>query len=249
MNLLGLALFIRENKFPNTLYVADSGDPFYRSQQTKRAFYFYFLEKYVYKKFKYLSVPAEESVGAYSGLIEDFKIKIIPQGFNLEKVKLSKPKEQDKIVFAYSGVFYSDIRNPEFLFQALLNLDIDYQFDIYLREKEDFSTRLLKIYKELLGDKLNIKYGLIREDLLYELSSVDFLINIENRTSTQIPSKLIDYAITKRPIYSCNSENYKEEDFLRFLNRDYSSSKYVDASKYDIKIIAGKFINLLKRAE
>jgi hypothetical protein len=249
MNLLGLALFIRKNKHPNTLYVADSGDPFYRSQQIKRAFYFYFIEKYVYQKFDYLSVPAKASMSAYTGLIEDYKIKIIPQGFNLEKVKLNKPSEHGKIIFAYSGVFYLDIRNPEFLFKTLLKLDVDFRFDIYLRERDASVSKLIKTYQDKLGDKLNIKYGLKREDLIYELSSVDFLINIENKTTNQIPSKLIDYAITRRPIYSCNSQNYNEKDFIKFLNRNYSSSKYIDASKYDIKLIAEEFISLLKSGE
>ena len=77
-----LAISYVKKSFPNskTLFVADSGDPFYRSQQTKRAPYFYFLEKYIYKQFDFLTVPAEASIEAYKGLIKYNKIKIIPQG-------------------------------------------------------------------------------------------------------------------------------------------------------------------------
>ena len=111
-----LAISYVKKSFPNskTLFVADSGDPFYRSQQTKRAPYFYFLEKYIYKQFDFLTVPAEASIEAYKGLIKYNKIKIIPQGFNLENIKLAERPHNELVTFAYSGVFYLDIRNLSF---------------------------------------------------------------------------------------------------------------------------------------
>jgi len=249
MNHLGMALVKKQITNPRTIFVADSGDPFYRSQQTKRAPYFYYLEKYIYKKFDFLTVPAEASLNAYKGLIELNKIKIIPQGFNMENIKLGKVSPSEKITFAYSGVFYLDIRNPEFLLKTLVDLDIDFRFDIYLRHKDVAVTNLLKKYTPLLGDKVSITYGIKRDDLIYNLSTVDFLVNIDNLTTTQIPSKLIDYAITKRPIYSCNSTNYYKDDFLRFLRRDYSKSKYIDVSPYDIKKVTNQFIELIDEVD
>lgn len=248
MNHLGMALIRKQIANLKTIFVADSGDPFYRSQQTKRAPYFYYLEKYVYKKFDFLTVPAKASLDAYKGLVEPNKIKIIPQGFNMENIKLGKVSPSEKITFAYSGVFYSDIRNPEFLLKTLVDLDIDFRFDIYLRHSDLAIDKLINKYTHLLGDKLNIKYGIKRDDLIYHLSTVDFLINIGNLTTTQIPSKLIDYAITKRPIYSCNSSNYYKEDFMRFLRRDYSNSLNIDVSNYDIKKVASQFIELIDEA-
>lgn len=245
MNHLGMALIRKQIANPRTIFVADSGDPFYRSQQTLRAPYFYFLEKYIYKKFDFLTVPSEACLDAYKGLIEFNKIKIIPQGFNLENIRLGSPRHSEKIIFAYSGVFYLDIRNPEFLLKTLVNLNMNFRFDIYLRRFDESVTNLLNRYIPLLGEKLNITYGINRDDLLYRLSTVDFLINIDNLTINQIPSKLIDYAITKRPIYSCNSTNFCKEDLIKFMKRDYSKSEYIDVSKYDIKIVANQFIELV----
>jgi len=167
----------------------------------------------------------------------------------MENIKLGKVSPSEKITFAYSGVFYLDIRNPEFLLKTLVGLDIDFRFDIYLRHIDGAVTNLLNKYTHLLGDKVSITYGTKRDDLIYNLSTVDFLVNIDNLTTTQIPSKLIDYAIAKRPIYSCNSTNYYKDDFLRFLRRDYSKSKYIDVSPYDIKKVANQFIELIDEVD
>ena len=40
------------------------------------------------------------------------------------------------------------------------------------------------------------------------MSKMDFLINLENLNKEQSPSKLIDYAISKRPIFSFNQNNF-----------------------------------------
>lgn len=245
MNLLGVSLIRRNMQYSNTVFVADSGDPFSLNQQTKRAPYFFYLEKFVYKQFDFLAIPNEDSIKGYSGLIEPTKIKIIPQGFNFDKIRFAQFSETAKITFAFAGVFYLDIRNPEFLLKALAEIDLDFRFYVYLRTKDDAISAILKKYKNILGEKLNISYGISRDNLLYYLSSVDFLVNIENSTKTQVPSKLIDYAIVEKPIISFNSTNFSLENLHAFLKRDYSNSLRIDKSIYDIKKIANQFIELI----
>jgi len=245
MNHLAIAIKKRKSNH-KTIYVADSGDPFYRSQQTKRAPYFFYIEKCIYKKFDYLSIPMHEAKDAYRSLIHNEKIKIIPQGFDIDKIKISKNVENEFIKFAYAGVFYSDIRNPKFLFEFLTKINIPFQFEIYLRYEENEINKLLNKYLLILGDKLKVHYAIDREELLFRLSKCDFLINIENKTTTQLPSKLIDYAITKRPIFSCNALNFNPNVFNMFLTKNYSNSLEIDLEKYNIKCIAEEFISLVK---
>jgi hypothetical protein len=249
MNHYAVSLAKIKYKLNNPVFIADSGDPFYGSQQNLRAPYFSFLERNTYKQFDYISIPAKESVSAYINLISIKKIKIIPQGFNLKKVKLHDYKKTKTHTFAYCGVFYKDIRNPNFFLDYLISLELDFRFDIYLRHEDSNITNLLSKHKIVLKEKLNIIYGTDRDVLLTKLSSVDFLVNIDNTTTNQIPSKLIDYAITKRPIFSCNSSNFDEMKFHNFLQGDYSKSLEIDLSQYDITGITTKFINLFKEAK
>ena len=98
-------------------------------------------------------------------------------------------------------------------------------------------------YKRLKA-KTFIINSLDRDKLLYELSRMNFLVNISNLSNTQIPSKLIDYGITKRPIFDCNEENFDKTKLLDVLNGNYHDSLQIDISKYDIERVAQQFIDL-----
>ena len=246
MNLLGLAKYVHNHKAQSkTIYIADSGDPFYYSQQTKRALYFKWIEKWVYRHFDYLSIPTSDAIPAYAPLIPREKIQIIPQAFNMRDVHLSPAPTSDIPTFAYAGVFYQDIRNPEFLLQHLCTLTEDFRFHIYLRHRDPNITSVLDKYQKQLGEKLIIHYSMKRTELLYRLSECHFLINISNTTSTQLPSKLIDYGITKRPVYSFDKQSFNPQVFAAFMHGDYTHAMPIDIRPYDIEVVTKQFIELV----
>lgn len=246
MNLLGLAKYVHAHKAQSkTIYIADSGDPFYYSQQTKRALYFKWVEKWVYRHFDYLSIPTSDAIPAYAPLIPKEKIQIIPQAFNMRDVHLSPAPTSDIPTFAYAGVFYQDIRNPEFLFKHLCTLTEDFRFHVYLRHRDPHITSILDKYQKQLGEKLIIHYSVKRTDLLYRLSECHFLINISNTTSTQLPSKLIDYGITKRPVYSFDKQSFNPQVFTAFMHGDYTHAMPIDIRPYDIEVVTKQFLELV----
>ena len=246
MNLLGLAKYVHAHKAQSkTIYIADSGDPFYYSQQTKRALYFKWIEKWVYRHFDYLSIPTRDAIPAYAPLIPKEKIQIIPQAFNMRDVHLSPAPTSDIPTFAYAGVFYQDIRNPEFLFKHLCTLTEDFRFHVYLRHRDPHITSVLDKYQKQLGEKLIIHYSVKRTDLLYRLSECHFLINISNTTSTQLPSKLIDYGITKRPVYSFDKQSFNPQVFTAFMHGDYTHAMPIDIRPYDIEVVTKQFLELV----
>jgi hypothetical protein len=82
------------------------------------------------------------------------------------------------------------------------------------------------------------------------MSKADFLVNIDtvldNQSNTEaVPSKLIDYALTNRPILNINSASLDKEMVLKFLDKDYSGQRIVEKSKYDIKKVSAKFLELV----
>ena len=246
MNLLGLAKYVHNHKAQSkTIYIADSGDPFYYSQQTKRALYFKWVEKWVYRHFDYLSIPTSDAIPAYAPLIPREKIQIIPQAFNMRDVHLSPAPTGDIPTFAYAGVFYQDIRNPEFLFKHLCTLTEDFRFHVYLRHRDPHITSVLDKYQKQLGNKLIIHYSVKRTELLYRLSECHFLINISNTTSTQLPSKLIDYGITKRPVYSFDKQSFNPQVFAAFMHGDYTQAMDIDIRPYNIEVVTKQFLDLL----
>ncbi len=200
----------------------------------------------MYKYFDYLSIPTENAIPIYSSVINPQKILIIPQGFNMKGVRLCEDNRTMPVKFAYAGVFYKDIRNPEFLFKHLSLQNQDFLFFIFLRERDPYVDELINKYSSI-SKSIRIIYSLPREQLLFELSKMHFLINIDNTSSTQIPSKVIDYAISKRPIYSCNETTFQENIFKKFMDGDYSSQLIVDISKYEIENVANQFLSAYNR--
>ena len=92
-----------------------------------------------------------------------------------------------------------------------------------------------------------MKDYLPRKELLFELSKLDFVVNFENAGEKQSPSKLIDYAIIKKPILSVNSFNFNETDALEFLDGYYESGLIIkNKEQYRIENVAKQFLNLLE---
>lgn len=222
--------------------IADSGDPFYNSQQSPKAIWFKHIEKSVYKQYDYLTIPTENAIPLYAPMIDREKIKIIPQGFNMDNLNLYKGDFEGPIRIAYAGVFYRDIRNPEFLFRHLASVKKKFELHLFMRERDTMVDEYIEKYPSLKG-KVFVT-SLPHDKLLYELSRMHFLVNIENLSNTQLPSKLIDYGMAGRPIFSCNSTNFSPEKLNRFIDGDYSGEFEVDVKRYNIKHIADEFLEL-----
>jgi len=245
--LYGLSKYV-EKKGKKWVVIADSGDPFYGSKQTPRAIWFKYIERSVYKKFDYLTIPTENAIPLYEQVIPPKKIAVIPQGFRMDNLKLYHGQLNNPVKFAYAGVFYRDIRNPEFLFKYLSCLNIDFEFYLFMRCPDDVVKEMMEKYPNL-KDRVKVSYSLPHDKLLYELSTMHFLVNIENDSNTQMPSKLIDYGMSGRPIFSCKSTTFSEKKLLRFMQGDYKDAYEIDIKKYDIVTIANQFIELYKSVE
>lgn len=239
--ILGTSIYLRKHHVNNhCVLIAESSDP---HSGNHLASWFKYVDRWAYKPYHYLVVPTEVAIPAYTELLPQERIRVIPQGFNFDEVNLYKGERAKPVKFAYSGSFFKDIRNPEFLFAFLDKQTIEYEFHWYMLYESPYFSELIKKYPNL--DSKTHKYvALGRDELLYELSKMDFLINIDNATSTQRPSKIIDYAITGRPILSCNKDNFSEKKMLDYLQGNYYDTMTVDLSKYDIKNVAQQFITL-----
>lgn len=244
MCLYGLSLYIRKHK-PSFVAIADSGDPFYYSRQNKRAPWFALLERRVYSSFHYLTIPTANAIPSYERLIPREKIRIIPQGFRMDHLKLCREEPTGIPRFAYAGVFYWDIRNPEFLFQYLDKLNIPYEFHLFMRYRDALVDQLLGNYPNV-EEKVVMHFSVPHDELLYQLSTMHFLVNIENVSNTQMPSKLIDYGMSGRPVLSCRKDNFSQEVFNSFMEGNYEGAMEIDVRDYDISLLARKFVDMAK---
>ena len=233
---------------PSTVLIADCGDPFYANPSFKKAFYLKYLEKWVLNQFDYVTIPIEAARSNYLEYLPPEKIKVIPQGFKLMDIPASAYQKNTVPTFGYAGVFYESIRNPRYFFEYLLTLQQDFRFVVYAIA-DGFTAGLLAEYKEKLGDKLDIREAVDREVLIPEMATWEFVINFDNDNSNQRPSKLIDYAMSKRPILSFNQASFNPDVFSSFLSGDYREREHIDLSQYDIRTVVDKFEELFNKPE
>ena len=222
-------------------WVADCGDPYMgdTTDSFRKLFYFKYVEKWFCRKADFITVPFE---GARSAYYPEFhkKIRTIPQGFQLSELNLPEYRKIfDYPVFAYAGGFIHEKRDPRAMLRFLSTCNRSFKFVVYTSQAD-----MLLPFKRDLNDKLDIRDYIPREELLIILSGMDFLINFDNNTLTQLPSKLIDYLIAGRPILNINSGT----DFsglLEFMNGNYSRKMSLEPiNNYDIKEVAEKFTHL-----
>ena len=223
------------------IWVADCGDPYMgdRIDTFRKLFYFKYIEKWFCRKADYLTIPVGESMKGYYDEFH-YKIRIIPQGFSFGETTFSGKVFNHPIRFAYAGNIIPVNRDPRPFLDYLCTLTVDFKFIIYTKKVD-----LINNYGSRLKEKLEIRDYIPRNELLPILASMDFLVNFDNNTNIHTPSKLIDYAITRRPILNVTS-NLDKSAISSFLARDYSKAYIIkDIEQYNISKVVGKFLELL----
>ena len=239
---VAVALAMKCSSFKSIL-IADCGDPFYVNPSYKMAFYLKWVEKYFLGKFDYVTIPMDAARESYADYGIDDRIRIIPQGFAITQIADDTYRKNPVPMFCFAGVLYEKIRNPRYFLDYLLQLKQDFVFVVYALP-DAFTLQLLDEYKKKLGDRLEIREPLPREELVHVMATMEFVVNFDNENSNQKPSKLIDYAMSKRPILSFNSQTFKAEVFEEFLRGDYTNQEQIDLAQYDIRTVVDKFEEL-----
>lgn len=237
----GTYLLLKSHKLTATTVIADYGDPFTSNIASNLAPYFKYIEKTVLDCFNYITIPIEEAKIGYLDLVPEEKIRVIPQGYDFSAVKLEEYKEIDIVSFSYAGIFYENVRNPLNFLTFLNSINKDFRFYIYTDIDSMLKIKGIRAVISQLGEKIILKNMIERNECIRELSKMDFLVNQHNQSNIQKPSKLIDYGLTKRPIFEYSQDKIDEEKFLKFLDRDYKLSPIYEIEQYDIKNITQKF--------
>lgn len=241
----GVALSWKKKSDIAKTWFADCGDPymFSRMDTFRKMFYFQYFEKLFCRKCNYITVPFDEMKQQFYPEFRE-KIVTIPQGFNFTEVKTFKGIINNKVpTFIFAGSIIPGLRDLDQLLTFLGGCTTDFLFINYTMQPEWY-----KKYEKLLNGKIELRKYIDRNDLIFELSKADFLINIDSvfdKTSNTeaLPSKLIDYALAGRPILNIKSNNLDREKVLAFLSGDYSSARVIDITRFNIKKVAESFLN------
>ena len=229
------------------IWIADCGDPYMGNENDtfKPPFYFGWIEKGFCRKANFITIPTSKSIAGYYPEFHD-KIKVIPQGFRFEDVSLFKGAlPNDKVIFAYAGMFIPKRRDPSEFLQFLNSLDesIPFEFHIYTT-----TPQLVEPFLEKSKGRIILKDIVPRATVLYELSKMHFVVNFENGGGSETPSKLIDYLIIDKAVLSVTFGNFKPNVFKEFLDGNYKNKMILpDKKNYRIESVAQQFLDLLEK--
>ncbi len=240
----GVAKAIKKNRLLATTWVADCGDPYMgnRADSFQKLFYFKYVEQWFCRIADFITVPTTGSVDAYYKEFHE-KIKVIPQGFNFEETPVFSGQITNEVpTFAYAGGFIPGIRDPREFLEFLCKYESPYKFMLYTSNKD-----LVEPYIKRSKNQIELRDYVPRDQLLFELSKMDFLVNFGNGTAVQTPSKLIDYALTRRPVISFDTRSFDSSNIKEFLKGDYRNGITMgDIERYNIKNVAAQFLGLIE---
>lgn|SRR5699024_1278129 len=224
-------------------WVADCGDPYMGESMDsfRKMFYFKYLEKWFCRKADVISVPIEEAKEAYYSEFRK-KIRAIPQGFDFDEININSSGYTPNEIptFAYAGGLIPGGRDPSEFLDYLVSLDQSFRFILYTRNKN-----MVRPYLDRAEGRIAVKDYIPREKLLKTLSRMDFLVNFENKTSLQLPSKLIDYHLAGRPVLSVNNSQVETRVVNQFLEGDYRGAyRYNGIDRYRIENVCNQFLRL-----
>jgi hypothetical protein len=233
-----------KNRFPDLFWISDVEDPFaLLKEQPKNNHRLYSglnfrAEQKTIALADAVTLTVENTKALY---IQQFgfgdKMFVIPPLFNIALSKTNTTYDNifdnGKINIAYFGAFYFGIREPsDFLelLEEVLRINPQYKDSCCVHFFGGIEPEFISIFEQYDSLKGIIKlHGLIeREQVFQYMKEVDFLLNIGNKSSYQLPSKCVDYYYSAKPVI--NISYFKEDTFDDFFEA-YPLYLSLDVSK------------------
>ncbi len=233
------AIFVSAPPFSSIYKIIKLRDKFniplfvdYRDAWLTNQFRFYPtpLHKYLHKKMEDKVLRTVDRVivvnrAVKEDLLNEYKflsfndIDIFTHGFDPEDFENIKPlpKEHDKMILTYSGIFYEDI-SPKYLLKAFKKITLerpDIASNIELHFVGHFKAENRKLVRKLKLESFIKDLGyLVHRESVRQIISSDILwlmLPNESRMSNVTPGKLFEYFGTKKPILGCLPEGVSKK--------------------------------------
>lgn len=196
---------------PSIPWLADSGDPFYltHAQPVNNNLLYdrlnFRAERAVMRACDSATVTTPQTADMYRDAFPEaaHKVSVIPPLFAASASRSATDGSGTgprRLVFV--GTLYRKIRSPAVLLDAFARLAArsPHRWELHVYGALHDTADIFTPYARQLGDRL-VVHGIVgREQALAAQESAYALVNIGNDTPHQLPSKVVEYASTGRPI-------------------------------------------------
>ena len=212
--------------FPNARWVLDVGDPF--SLQVLAPFNNVHLygalnrrvERRVFAAADAISVTTAKTAARYAEAFPESagKVRVIPPLFSVPD-ETSAPVGGDAKRFVYVGTLYKALREPGFLleaFDALRKRLPEARLELHFYGDVHQFAGLLESWRARLDGALRVHGSVPRAAVAAAIEGAAVLVNIGNRSEDQLPSKVVEYVASGKPILNiCAGAGDLSAEFLR----------------------------------
>lgn len=181
-----------------------------------------------------------------NNLFARYKDKFVDVGIPLLKLNNENTFNNSgskRVKLLYTGTFYNKIRNPQYMFKIIdevLGLT-DCELHVYGPSTDEASK-----YDIMNKHKVNFHGRVSIDEIDLALKKADILINIGNAVPNQLPSKVLEYISTGKPIinfYSIEDDTSKyyldfypnalsiRNDDLTYANTVRLVSKFIESNQ------------------
>lgn len=224
-----IPLYLKK-KYYDFTWIVDMGDPFHFLTETPTNNHKIYnslnlkVEKKVFKAADAIMVTPE-AINKYKEVFPESsrKMHVVPplltseiNNFNFLNQHLNF---SNKIRLIFVGTLYNRIRNPNFLlklYDNVLKTKLKRGLELHFIGNINDCEYCFGTYKHLLNKKIFI-HGMVKKEEAYKLmKEADVLINIGNNIPYQLPSKVVEYASTGKPII--NIVKKETDNAINFFN-------------------------------
>ena len=196
-------------------WLSDFGDPFslQRVQPHNNTMLYLALnrrvERRILQRADSITVTTQPTADIYAATFPTAanKIRVIPPLLSMvPSFDDSMMKRDDShIRLVYAGKLYSQTRSPDFLLRLFTSLlqhpDLAEHLELHLYGDISTVQGSFDPYEDWIARGKIVLHGtVIRQVVAQALESADILVNVGNKTAYQLPSKVIEYASTGKPI-------------------------------------------------
>jgi glycosyltransferase involved in cell wall biosynthesis len=218
---------------PNLTWLADSGDPFaFSKESAPNNFSLYrklnfWIEGQVLAKTNHFSVTTEGTANLYDHSFPQAmnKVTVIPPMLQddflmTEQVNAPSCSDRDAIVLLFAGVFYADVRSPVPLLKLLAEIIqrssiLNDRLQLHIVGSCELIDEVIKEYPSVAG-RVILRGKLSHAGAVSAMRQANCLVNVGNKTHYQLPSKVIEYMATGKPILNiCSIEHDSSAAVLR----------------------------------
>jgi hypothetical protein len=184
------------------------------------------------------------------------KLLVVPPWQTLSCTDFENAKNNyfggNKLSLLYIGSLYARIRNPEYAL-SILSRASNLNCNIYFVGHKEGCDKIISQYKSSVSPAFHFLDKVNGGTALEMLKSADILVYIDNSTSKQLPSKILEYLYVNKKIIlfinDVSSPTYvflKNHDFLSAMIFVVNKSVFSDQSLLKLEDFVRKDINSVR---